>query len=72
MDYMSQLVLMVSTNALLIGALLILAGIYEAARWYLNVELGWFAWAVAIVLAAIVNIWILRHKPEVANRDKPE
>jgi len=67
---MNKLALIASTNALLLGALLILAGIYEAARWYLNVELGWFPSLFAIVLAAIVNIWILRHKPEAASRKK--
>lgn len=68
---MNKLVLVASTNALLIGALLILAGIYEAARWYLNVELGWFAWVVAIGLAVIVNVWVLR-KRILAGRGKSE
>ena len=40
---MNKLMLIASTNAFLIGTLLILAGVYEAARWYFNVELGWFA-----------------------------
>jgi hypothetical protein len=61
---MNKLILIASTNALLIGTLLVLAGIYGAARWYLNVELGWVAWAVAIGLTTIVNAWALRRKPE--------
>lgn len=59
---MNKLVLIVSTNSLVIGALVILAGIYGAARWYLNVELGSFAWVVAIGLGVIVNTWILRKR----------
>ncbi len=33
---MNKLLLIVSTNAVLIGALVILVGIYEAARWHIN------------------------------------
>lgn len=56
---MNRLLLIASTNALLFGTLLILYGIYGLARWYLDIELGWFAWVIAISLAAIVNVWIL-------------
>lgn len=69
---MNKLILIASTNALLIGALLILAGIYEAARWYLNVELEWVAWVVATGIALIVNTWVLWRKPQSASRNEPE
>jgi hypothetical protein len=67
---MNKLVLIVSTNALLVGGLLILAGVYGAARWYFNVELGWLPWVIAAFLAAIVNTWILRHQSDSKQKEK--
>ena len=58
----NKLLLVASTNALLISILLILAGLYQAASWYLNVNLGWLAWASVILPVVSVNVWLVRRK----------
>ncbi len=58
----SKVLLVASTNALLISILPILAGLYQAASWYLNVNLGWLAWAAVILPVLSVNVWLVRRK----------
>jgi hypothetical protein len=55
----SLLLLFAATNFLALGIILILSGIYFAAYWYWDIDLGKIPSILALISMIAVNIWLL-------------
>jgi hypothetical protein len=59
---LTHLLLFAATNVLALGIILILSGIYLAAHWYWNLDLGKIPGVLALISIIAVNFWLLFRK----------
>jgi uncharacterized membrane protein YphA (DoxX/SURF4 family) len=56
---LSQLLLFAATNFLALGIIVMLSGIYFAAHWYWNIDLGKMPKILVLISIIAVNVWLL-------------